>query len=348
MSAESSTAPIAEAVIAKPQEVGFKVFVGNLAFSTKNADLRETFSKHGQVSEAVVIHRGSRSLGYGFVTFENEEEATKAVAATDKSELGGRTINVELAKPPSATPAGRVPKEAAKAAVEQGHAEGEEVAEGIKRTSKPRNKRTGPKSRRPRTDNDTEEAGDALPSADPAVQGQEAAEGQANIDAAVKPKKKRAPRKKGPKAAAVNGDAAPENAEAGDSSAAGAATEGEPSASTQTRKPRERRGPPQGEPSKTMLFVANLPFSVTDESLKDVFEGLQVKSAKVVTKKFGPSEGRSKGFAFVDFADEQQQQAALQQFQGKEVAGRQIGLKVAIEQPPRQNDDSAPAEEATA
>ncbi|KAM0791461.1 hypothetical protein ACM66B_005915 [Microbotryomycetes sp. NB124-2] len=341
MSAESSAAPIAEAVIAAPQEVGHKVFVGNLSFSTKNADLREAFSKHGKVSEAVVINRGSRSLGYGFVTFDNEDEATKAVAATDKSELGGRTINVELAKPPSATAAGRIPREAAKAAVEQGLADGEEVAEGqgSKRAAKPRNKR-GPKSRRPRTDNETEEAGDALPVADAAVQGQETVESVAEGDGTAKPKKKRAPKKKGPKAVAANGDAAPEAAQDGQAATAGSVDGAAPA---QTRKPRERRGPPQGAPSKTMLFVANLPFSVTDESLKQVFEGLPVKSANVVKKKFGPSEGRSKGFAFVEFEDEQAQQAALQQFQGKEVAGRTIGLKVAIEQPPRQSEQDVEA-----
>lgn len=61
----------------------------------------------------------------------------------DKTELAGRQINVELAKPPSAVPAGKVPREAAKAAVAQGLTEGEEVAEGQgegKKARKPRNK----------------------------------------------------------------------------------------------------------------------------------------------------------------------------------------------------------------
>lgn len=67
---------------------------------------------------------------YGFVTFSTEADAIKAVSQLDKSELAGRQINVELAKPPTATAAGRIPKAAAKAAIQQGATEGEQVTEG--------------------------------------------------------------------------------------------------------------------------------------------------------------------------------------------------------------------------
>jgi RNA recognition motif-containing protein len=50
-------------------------------------------------SDVQIIYRGTRSLGYGFVTFATCEEAEKAVAATDKTEIDGRAINVEIAKP---------------------------------------------------------------------------------------------------------------------------------------------------------------------------------------------------------------------------------------------------------
>lgn len=110
------------------------------------------------------------------------------------------------------------------------------------------------------------------------------------------------------------------------------------------RKPRVRRGPPTGEPSKTLLFVANLPFSVNDESLRGIFDGFKVASAHVVTKKYGPSEGRSKGFAFVDFENTEEQQKALEQCQHKEVEGREIQLKVAIQED--KQDESAAAESA--
>jgi hypothetical protein len=91
-----------------------------------------------------------------------------------------------------------------------------------------------------------------------------------------------------------------------------------------------RRGPPTGEPSKTLLFVANLPFSIDDDKLAALFSGLKVVSSRVIVKKFGASEGRSKGFGFVDFENEEDQKKALSTIQGKEVEGRAIELKVAI------------------
>lgn len=50
---------------------------------------------------AQIINRGQRSLGYGFITFANEADALSAVATLDKSEIDGRQVNVELAKPAS-------------------------------------------------------------------------------------------------------------------------------------------------------------------------------------------------------------------------------------------------------
>lgn len=91
-----------------------------------------------------------------------------------------------------------------------------------------------------------------------------------------------------------------------------------------------RRGPPTGEQSKTLLFVANLPFSVNDESLAAVFADYKLVSARVVTKKFGPGEGRSKGFGFVDFENEAEQVRALEKEPGFSVEGRDITLKIAI------------------
>lgn len=100
-----------------------------------------------------------------------------------------------------------------------------------------------------------------------------------------------------------------------------------------------RRGPPTGEPSKTLLFVANLPFSVTDEGLSTLFADYKVASARVVVKKFGPGQGRSKGFGFVDFVNEEEQKKALETVQGKEVDGREVQLKVAINSVPDASEE---------
>jgi len=76
-----------------------KVFVGNLAFSTTDEELRESFAGSGNVVSANIISRGRRSLGYGFVEFNTDAEANKAVADMHKKDIAGRPVNVEVAKP---------------------------------------------------------------------------------------------------------------------------------------------------------------------------------------------------------------------------------------------------------
>lgn len=79
-----------------------KIFVGNLSWDTKDEGLREFFSKFGKVVSATVItYRDTgRSKGFGFVEFETEEEAKKAIEEGNGGELDGRNINVNAAKPP--------------------------------------------------------------------------------------------------------------------------------------------------------------------------------------------------------------------------------------------------------
>jgi cold-inducible RNA-binding protein len=78
-----------------------KLFVGNLPFSVTGDDLKTKFSSYGTVSEAVVISDkfSHRSKGFGFVTFEEEESAKKAVAELDGKDFQGREIKVNEAKP---------------------------------------------------------------------------------------------------------------------------------------------------------------------------------------------------------------------------------------------------------
>jgi len=83
-----------------------KVFVGNLSFKTREAELAQEFAAAGPVIGANIIARGPRSLGYGFVEFDNEEDAQNAVKIMNKKEIDGRPINVEVAKPRQETPTG--------------------------------------------------------------------------------------------------------------------------------------------------------------------------------------------------------------------------------------------------
>ena len=77
-----------------------KLFVGSLSWDTNDEGLRNAFGTHGQISEAIVIsdRDTGRSRGFGFVTFEDDEAADKAVAALNGTELDGRTIKVDVAQ----------------------------------------------------------------------------------------------------------------------------------------------------------------------------------------------------------------------------------------------------------
>ncbi|KAJ2889987.1 hypothetical protein GGI21_006349 [Coemansia aciculifera] len=79
-----------------------KVFVGNLSFKTTDGQLKDFFSDVSDVKEARIITRGPRSLGYGFVAYADEATVAKAVEMKNQTELDGRTITVESARPLSA------------------------------------------------------------------------------------------------------------------------------------------------------------------------------------------------------------------------------------------------------
>ena len=77
------------------------------------------------------------------------------------------------------------------------------------------------------------------------------------------------------------------------------------------------------------LFVANLSYSITDDSLRDIFAQYgEVVSVKIVTDTF---TGRSKGFGFVEMATKEEAGAALDALNNKDVDGR--GLKVDFAKP---------------
>jgi RNA recognition motif-containing protein len=77
-----------------------KLFVGSLSWDTNDDGLNAAFSPFGEISEAIVIsdRDSGRSRGFGFVTFNDDEAADKAVAALNGTELDGRTIRVDVAQ----------------------------------------------------------------------------------------------------------------------------------------------------------------------------------------------------------------------------------------------------------
>ena len=85
-----------------------KLFVGNLPYSTNDQGLGEMFSSFGTVGSANIITDKftGRSRGFGFVEFEDDAEATKAIEEMNGKELEGRAIVVNEARPREDRPAG--------------------------------------------------------------------------------------------------------------------------------------------------------------------------------------------------------------------------------------------------
>lgn len=85
------------------------LYVGNVSHSTTEAELRSAFEVHGSVDKvSMVTDRDTgRSRGFAFVEMTNADEADKAIAALDGSELGGRALKVNEAKPKASSGGGR-------------------------------------------------------------------------------------------------------------------------------------------------------------------------------------------------------------------------------------------------
>jgi len=81
--------------------VNKKLYVGNLPYQITTDELRTHFSQAGTVVDAVVItdKRTGRSKGFGFVEFEKEDEATKAIEMFNSKDFQGRALVVNEARP---------------------------------------------------------------------------------------------------------------------------------------------------------------------------------------------------------------------------------------------------------
>ncbi|HMV65523.1 MAG TPA: RNA-binding protein, partial [Myxococcota bacterium] len=77
-----------------------KLFVGGLSWNTTDEGLREAFERFGDVSEARVImdRETGRSRGFGFVSFQNDEDATRAQDEMNGATLDGRSLRVNEAE----------------------------------------------------------------------------------------------------------------------------------------------------------------------------------------------------------------------------------------------------------
>eukprot|EP00727_Mastigamoeba_balamuthi_P007902 m51a1_g3732 putative rna-binding region rnp-1 domain-containing protein (346) ;mRNA; f:29425-30653 len=290
-----------------------KVFVGNLSFKTREPDLAKAFEVVGPVKGTNIIARGPRSLGYGFVEFEKPEDAERAVTELNKKEIDGRAVNVELARPRDFVPA----VAAAGVAAPDGTVAAPVAAAVAQPGAAPQQRVARPPRapRAPRVNNGQPRQ----------QQQQQAPMGQ--------PMQQRQPRQQqqqmqmqqqGQQVVMQQQPRQPRR---------------------QPRSPRTTTQQAPGEASKTTLFVANLPFVVDDGGLLEIFEGLNVKEAHVVMR----PNGHSKGYGFVTFENEADQQKAMQTVDKSIVEGREISVRPSVA-PVRRTHDAlaAPAEPMTA
>jgi RNA recognition motif-containing protein len=285
-----------------------KVFVGNLAFPTTDQALAEAFQDCGKVKSGVVITRGRRSLGYGFVEFESPDAAQHAVNTKNNTDLKGRTIKVELAsdnpirpeRPPQGSPNSGGPSSSSGGDRGGAPMNRDPTSRSTANFSSgdsgvaPRRQRRMNRRRRnikPQGDN-IEVKGNNNPSGDRDPRDRDPRERDRD----------REPR--GPKR--DNNNNAGGGGGGGDRPNRGVDNR---SGDNVRRRRRTNKNQTNEDRvlSTTAVFVANLPFDVKDDGLKAYFKEFNPQSAHVVVTR----NGRSRGYGFVDFTGEKDQQNAI-------------------------------------
>lgn len=260
--------------------------------------------------DATIISKQRRSLGYGFVTFETEEDAQKAAKDLDSKSLDGREINVEVARPKTDTPAD-APHKTRKS----------------KSNARRRSKSAAASSAIKEEDSvvpiKMEEKDGAVPTTkkeDPAD------EKRAKV-------KKQAPVKQEPTNAVVAADTETTEEQGQEKTqeqiakeAAARRKRNQKVKKRQNKKKSAEKAARVAEPSKTTLFVANLPYATTDDDLNRIFKDYKLVSAHVARM----NNGCSKGYGFVELESEQEQLKALESVKDVVLEGRAIYLKIAL------------------
>ncbi|KAH7327985.1 hypothetical protein B0I35DRAFT_472746 [Stachybotrys elegans] len=316
---------------------GRRLYIGNLAYATTEGELKEFFK--GYLVESVSIPKNPRTdrpVGYAFVDLSTPTEAERAIEELSGKEILERKVSVQLARKPE--PAGEKAAEGA-----NGEGSG---AEGTRRRASGRGRgrgrgrsgRGGRGGRAAGEGADEKKEGDATDAPAAATESAAPATEAAATDAAqatteVEPLKDITNK--------INADGNPKNAKA-----------------QRAQRERRERGPPaDGIPSKTKVMVANLPYDLTEEKLIELFKDYQPSSAKIalrpiprfmIKKLQARGEARKgRGFGFVTLASEELQQKAVSEMNGKEIEGREIAVKVAIDSPDKTDEEAnAPEGEA--
>ncbi|KAI4215399.1 MAG: hypothetical protein LQ351_002299 [Letrouitia transgressa] len=293
-----------EAVIASAAE-GRRLYIGNLAYATSEGELKEFFTGFSIESTSIPTNpRTTRPVGYAFVDLSTADEAQKAIVELSGKEILDRKVSVQLARKPETA--------AEKAEGVASGGEGVSGNEGRRRASgRGRGRGRGRGGRG----------------------GRGGRSRQANTNGPTN----------------VPGQVAPLTETTNESAVVETIADGTEAKPRSPRTPRQRGPPEDGIPSKNKVMVANLPYNLSEDKLKELFADYQPSAAKIalrpiprfMVKKLQargePRKGR--GFGFVSLASEELQQRAVSEMNGKEVEGREIAVKVAIDSPGKEDID---------
>ncbi|RVX69308.1 hypothetical protein B0A52_06902 [Exophiala mesophila] len=279
-----------EAVLASAAE-GRRLYIGNLAYATTEAELKQFFSGYDVESTSIPVNpRTNRPVGYAFVDLKTSEEAEKAIANLSGQDILERKVSVQLARKPEQTATteaaadgtdGDSKKTAGRGRGGRGRGRGGRARGGARATDGPV----------------TDISENPLPLTDVTADANKAT---TETDA-----KARAPR------------------------------------------PPKQRGPPEdGIPSTTKVMVANLPYDLSEEkasnsrsppssSAKIALRPIPRFMVKKLQARNEPRKGR--GFGFVTLGSEELQQKAVNEMNGKQIEGREIAVKVAIDSPGKED-----------
>ncbi len=78
-----------------------KIYIGNMSFDTTEDTVRQAFEAYGEINSINLIsdRETGRPKGFGFVEMANDEQAKAAIAGLNGTDMGGRTVNVNEARP---------------------------------------------------------------------------------------------------------------------------------------------------------------------------------------------------------------------------------------------------------
>lgn len=335
----SSTTTSASAETSSPAPC--KVFVGNLAFQTTDQALSTAFQSCGSVLSGVVITRGRRSLGYGFVEFTTPAEAEEAVNTMNNYELSGRQLKVEHVRDPSEMqprPRRQRPS-GGDANIASNNSQSSSSSQNV-------NQNSGGGGQQQR--------GGGRGAGGGGQGGQQQQQGGSQGGNNNDNNRRRNPRSRRRRGGATNPSntrggnnsnwqpADNNNAPSGGNTNQGSEGVGKPRRRNRRVNSDNAEEQPEKEKilSKTAVFVSNLPFSVKDEQLLQIFSDFKVKTAHVVVTR----TGRSRGYGFVEFNSEDDQKAAIEKMNNASVKGnndtsRNISVSVSHSAPATEGDD---------